>query len=513
MKKILVRNLFRHFKSRLSIGKQLEEFKSKPASHWEKKGEKNAMTLFKYVCANVPAYRKFLREHSINFNKIKSFADFKSLPLTTKPNYLRKYDYIKLFPEKMLFSATTISATSGSTGEPFFFPREEEHDYQYENASEIFLRNQFSLDKKRTLGIVGFGLGIWIGGIFTYKNFNKIAQKGYDFTLIPVGPNKDLYLKAFKKFAPYYDQIILMGYPPFMKDLLDAGAEEGINWKDYDLRILTAAEGYSENFRNYLAEKSGVKNVVNDIVNIYGTVEQGTIAHETSFSNMIRKIAVENKVVFKELFPKATNVPTLAQYYPQTVYFEEVDGKLVATSYGSSIPLVRYEFSDLGGVITFDEMMAKLKKCGVDVLKEAKKWKINHKILRLPFVYMYARSDFAVVFRGANIYPDEIRNILDSKEFSDTLTGKFTMIRKETSDLNQTLEINVELKKDVTISENLQRKICDVIMSELKKTNSEYAYLLSLEPSKVKPSVVLYNYNDLKYFGSTAKQEWVKNNS
>jgi phenylacetate-CoA ligase len=509
MHKKLQDNIFKYFKPHASVEKDLEYYKKKPASYWETKGEKLALSLFTYVSKHVPAYKKFLKTNNFSAAEVKTIVDFKNLPLVNKTNYLRKYEYIDLFPKKGLFSATTISATSGSTGEPFFFPREEFHDQQYEHAAEIFLRNQFSLDKKRTLGIVGFGLGIWIGGIFTYKNFNQIAQKGYNLTLLPVGTNKDLYLKSFKKFAPFYDQIILMGYPPFIKDVLDAGKEYGINWQDHDIRILTAAEGYSEEFRNYIAEKAGVKNIVNDIINMYGTVEQGTIAHETSFANLIRKIAVENPSVFKTLFPKATNIPTLAQYYPQTIYFEEVKGEIVATAYGSSIPLVRYQFSDLGGVIGFEEVIEKLRTQGIDIMKEAKKWKIDHKILHLPFVYVYARADFAVVFRGATIYPNEIRTVLDGREFSEFLTGKFTMIRKEDEKFNQILEINIELKKETPPLKNLEEQICTSIINELCYKNSEFKNEYLSSKDSATPKIVLCKFSDQRYFDSKGKQLWV----
>jgi len=56
---------------------------------------------------------------------------------------------------------------------------------------------------------------------------------------------------------------------------------------------------------------------------------------------------------------------------------------------------------------------------------------LKKEIYSLPFVYLYARSDFAVVFYGANIYPGEIRHALDREELSHWITGKFTMIRKK----------------------------------------------------------------------------------
>lgn len=481
---------------------ELSALKDQPASFWEEEGKIMAKKLFSFTRETVPAYKDFLEKNNV--------SDFINTPPVTKDNYLRNYPYLDLFPFQQINNATTICSTSGSTGDPFYFPRGEEEDRYYEKIAEIFLKNQFEIDKKRTLGIIGFAFGVWIGGIFTYKNFNKIAKTVDSFTLIPVGANKEIYLKSFKKFAPFYDQIILMGYPPFIKDILDNGRDHGIEWKNHNIRILTAAEGYSENFRNYLIKKGGLKNSYNDLINIYGTVEQGTIAHETALASLIRSVAVKDKKVFKEIFLGAKSVPTLAQYYPPLTYFEPINGELMATGYGSSIPLVRYKFSDLGGVIPFQEMTEKLKKFNIDILAEAEKVGISESIMKLPFVYTYARADFIVVFRGANIYPGQIRNALDKEILAPYLTGRATIIRKEDRKLNQILEVNVELQQNVEWTNDIRDQVTEIIIKDLCKYNSEYNYLYSMEPEKVVPQVVGWPYHDHKYFSTGGKQAWVK---
>lgn len=502
---------FKFFEFPKNINKEITNLKIKKASYWIKKGEKKVLELFRYVCENVPTYNKFLRDNKFNFAKVKTIKDFKKLPIVTKENYLRKYNYVDLFPKNSFFSPKTYSATSGSTGESFFFPREAQQDFQYEYIAELFLKNQFEIDKKNTLGVMGFALGIWIGGIFTYKNFNKISEKGHNFSLVPVGTDKDKFLSVVKKFGHLYDQVILMGYPPFIKDVLDSGSDYGIRWESYNIRILTAAEGFSDNFRMYIAKKAGLKNYFSDIINMYGTVELGTMANETALANLIRHLAWKNKQLFKSLFPRATNTPTLAQFYPHIIWFEESMGEILASGYGSSIPLLRYKFNDLGGVVNFDDMIFRLKQFGIDIFKEMKERGLKNNIFRLPFVYLYARSDFSVVFRGANIYPEEIRNALDREELSKWVTGKFTMIRGEDRRMNQLLEINVELKRGVRENKNISDMLVDIIIEVLKGSNSEYNYLYGIEGrERLTPQVILWQYQHPKYFKPMGKQKWIK---
>lgn len=502
---------FVHFEFPQSIEKSIRDLKTKSPVYWENLGQEKVLTLTNFVIRNVPAYRKFLKENKAQVVPVKNINSFKNLPWTNKENYLRKYNYLELFPKGYSDLITTVSSTSGSTGEPFYFPRGEEQDRQYEYVAEIFLKNQFDIDKKRTLAINGFGLGIWIGGIFTYKIFNKIAQKGYKLAVAPTGRDIVVFLKTFKNMADLFDQVILMGYPPFIKDVVDEASQSHINFKKHEIKIVTATEAFSEEFREYLARKTGIKNPQKDILNIYGSVELGTMSHETPLSNLIRRIAVSDKKIFKGLFPRAKVTPTLVQYYPHIVFFEEVDGEVIASGYGSSIPLIRYRFFDLGGVLSFTQMISKLNDLGVDIFKKAKEVKIEATILELPFVFVHERSDFVVNVRGANVYPGNLRKALEDRGLEKFVTGKFQMIKKEDKDLNEYLEINVELKKGVKVSGNLKNKVFERIVKTLRQDNTEFNNMFASEGERVGPKIVLRTYADPEYFPTDSiKQRWVR---
>ena len=501
---------FQFFRPPKSIDQVLEKLKAKPASYWEKQGESAILSLFRFTIQTVPAYQKLLQAHNIQHQGIKTLKDFSRLPLIDKNSYLRANDYLDLLPHRSVRSLTTFCATSGSTGEPFYFPREEQHDSQYEYVAEIFLKNQFGINKRNTLGIIGFGLGIWIGGIFTYKNFNKISAKGYPLSLAPVGPNIELYLKVVAKFGHMFEQLLLMGYPPFIKDIIDEGKYHKIKWQDYNLKILCAAEGFSEKFRDYIARKAHLENALVDTLNIYGTVELGTMAHETALTNLIRRISGRRPTIFRALFPGATQMPTLAQYHPYLVHFETVEGELIGTGYGSAIPLMRYRFSDKGGVIAFDEMVEKLKNVGIDIFAEAQQTGISHTILHLPFVYVYGRSDDAITLRGADIYPEHVKLSLQQENIEDIVTGKFTMEKTEDKSLNVGWAINVELQKSIQPGKRIESQIRETIIQTLRTINSEFDDQYKSKPEQATPHIILWPYHHPEYFTPGPKQKWVK---
>lgn len=492
-----------------SIDGALKNLKTEDSVKWEKAGKKRVMELYKFVSENVPAYQKLMKARGIRPEEIQDTESFKRLPVIDKDSYLRKYDYLDLFPNRDLSKATTFSATSGSTGEPFFFPREEAHDEQNEYTGAIFLKNQFEIDSKSTLAIISFGMGVWIGGILNYKYLNQIAKKGSKLAVVPVGTHVEIFLNTVKKFGKHYDQLLLIGYPPLIKDILDRGKEYGISWKDYNIKIFTAAEGFSEKFRDYLVKKAHIKNPLTDIVNIYGTVELGGMGNETALTTLMRKTAQKNKKVFKTIFPDATTMPTLVQYHPNIVYFEEVKGELVVSAYGSSIPLLRYRFPDRGGVVPFNEMIKRFESVGIDILKEAKDAGIADRILKLPFAYVYERSDGAVSLVGIDIYAQWIKDALYVSELESFVTGKFHVAKKEDKNFNGSVEIYVELKKEAEENKDITAKVSRAIIETLKKESTEFNHLHSTSPEKAVIGVVLAPYRSKPYFGGEAKHQWV----
>lgn len=489
----------------------LSDLRTKPASHWEREGRSMATRLFRFVAKTVPAYRAHLRTKGINPHTIRSIHDFNSLPLIDKSSYLKAYEYADLFPNRDITIFTTISATSGSTGEPFYFPRGEMQDSQHRFIHELILKNQFDITKKDTLAVIGFGMGIWIGGILTYKVCNDIDTKGHALALAPIGANIGLCLTTIKKLGYLFNQIILIGYPPFIKDIIDEGKSNGINWHDHEIKILTAAEGYTEQFRDYIARKTAMKNPLSDMVNIYGSVELGAMAHDTPLANLIRSIASQHTSVAKALFGTDARMPTFAQYHPGLIYFEQEGTEVIASGFGSAIPLIRYRFPDRGGVLSYDEVMLRLKNLGVDILKEAKKEGIDKMIWRLPFVFIFERADNTLILRGANIHAEHVKSALQDRKLEHAVTGKFTMRKKEDARLNMHFEIYVEMKKDVSANRLLAKRIQSIMVSTLRAINTEYNDQYNSVPRIMTPKIILKPYHDRECFAPGAKQKWTRN--
>ncbi len=503
------------FFKQTTIEKDWPDLIKRPAAYWEKKGQDMALRLFEFTVKNVPAYKTFLKENNLKPSAVKNYADFlKLVPPVSKENYLKKYKYLDLFPKGVMTDTQTFSSTSGSSGEPFYLPRADEQDWQYEYIAEAILKNHFEINKKSTLAIIGFGLGIWIGGLFTYKVFDRISSKGYNLSIVPVGPNKEGILKALKQFGDKYDQVILCGYPPFLKDLVDEAEKLDVSWKDYNIKLYTAAEGMPEEFQNYIVKKLGIKNSITDLSNIYGTVELGTMAYETPLSNLIKKLICEDKSLLPKIFKVPIKVPTLGQYHPHHIHFEtSQNNEIIVSGFGSSIPLMKYKFPDIGEVIPFDVMVERFKNAGIDLLGLAKKNKINHLVQHIPFVAVYGRSDMSVSYIGVILYPDYVRPAFFDPKVEDYVTSKFTMEVFYDSEKNQKLIIHVELREGVSATDLLEQNMEQAVVKALIKSSTEYNHLYSGSDEykqKILPVIKLHQNKDINYFGPGTKQKWVK---
>lgn len=494
-----------------NIELQLDFIVTQTSKYWSALEKKSLVKLFHTTAKSVKAYQLFLKESKINPSDIKTYKDFTGVPSVSKDTYLRKHSWKDLCKKDALTTTPLVmTSTSGSTGAPFYFPRNGAVDMRSALYHQLFLRSSNLHAKKSTLVIDCFAMGVWIGGLITYQAFKYISERGSPVTIITPGVNKKEIYSALKHLGLQYDQIILCGYPPFMKDLIDEGSAHGIVWKNYNLTIFFAAEGFSETFRDYIMKKTGMKNLYRNTMNIYGTADLGTMAEETPLSILIRRLAIGHIGLYTKLFGQATRLPTLAQYIPSLINFECVDHRVYCSS-DTVMPLVRYEIGDSGGVLGFDEVAAIFKEEGFDLHKEIKKVRIEDTISELPFVYLYERLDFSTKLYGAIIYPEYIKHGLSVEKLERYLTGKFTMYTKYDEKEDEYLEINIELQLGINESEWLLNEVVHSVNKSLIEKSAEHKNNVNMMPrGKVDPHIIFWPHEHEIHFKNGGKQKWSK---
>ena len=83
-----------------------------------------------------------------------------------------------------------VAVSSGSTGQPTFWPRSVADELAIARRFEQVLRDSFRADERRTLAVVCFALGTWVGGMFTASCCRHLAARGYPLTVVTPGQQR-----------------------------------------------------------------------------------------------------------------------------------------------------------------------------------------------------------------------------------------------------------------------------------------------------------------------------------
>ena len=461
--------------------------------------------LFRRSSAEIPAYRDLLSRHNVRPETIQTLDDFSRLPLMTKPDYMQAYPLPQRCPGGALTACDRVAVSSGSTGQPTFWPRSLRHELDIAVRFEQVFRDSFRAHQRRTLAIVCFALGNWVGGLFTTSCCWHLSQKGYPLLVATPGNNKDEIFRVVQALAPEFEQTVLLGYPPFVKDVIDAGLAAGIDWSRHNIRMVFAGEVFSEEWRTELVRRAGSGSPCHDTASLYGTADGGVLGNETPFTIAARRFLAVHPDAARELFGES-RLPTLVQYDPASRYFEVHEDTLVVTGDGG-VPLLRYHIADKGGVIGFEAMQAFLREHGAEGWM-AKELAGDTPVRPLPLVFVFGRADFTVSFYGANIYPENVTVGLEQPGLMESLTGKFVLEVLEDAHGDKRIRVTAELRPNHTGEANLGDRLAESIRDQLLRLNSEFRHYTP--PERQMPIVMLRPFGDPEYFPVGVKHRYTR---
>jgi phenylacetate-CoA ligase len=455
--------------------------------------EQAVLDLFQETAATVPAYRAFLAARGVDPHRVRTMADFHHLPLMDKETYHRAYPLPERCRDGRLEWCDLVSVSSGSSGAPTIWPRSVADELAVARRFEQVFRDSFGAAGRSTLAVVCFPLGTWVGGLFTTACVRHLAAKGYPITTVAPGNNKVEILRVLPELAPHFQQVVLLGYPPFLKTVIDAGAAEGVRWSDYAVKLVFAGEVFSERWRDIIAERVGMSDPAHGTASLYGTADAGVLGTETPLSIAIRRFLSGRPDLARDVFGDA-RLPTLVQYDPRSRYFETHDGTLLFTADGA-VPLIRYHIADEGGVIGHRQLLDLCAEHGFDAPAGPE----------LPFVYVFGRSLFTVSFFGANIFPEHVAAGLEHSSVSDHVTGKFVAEVLEDAAADHRLRITVELAPG---RDGDAAAVAASIRDSLLRLNSEFAHYVPAE--RQLPEVQLRPFEDPDHFPPGVKHRYIR---
>ncbi|MDQ3600360.1 MAG: phenylacetate--CoA ligase family protein, partial [Actinomycetota bacterium] len=392
----------------------------------------------------------------------------------------------------------------GSTGEPTVWPRSLTDELGVAARFEQVFSDSFAADERSTLAVVCFPLGTWVGGLYTLACTRHLAAKGYPITVVAPGNNKAEILRVIPELAAHVDQTVLLGYPPFLKDVIDTGTAAGVDWPRYAVKLVLAGEVFSEEWRDLVGRRAGMSDACYDSASLYGTADAGVLGNETPLSVCIRRFLAARPHIAEELFGES-RLPSLVQYDPGSRFFETHHGTLLFSG-DNGVPLIRYHIADEGGLVCYDEMLAFCARRGFDPVAEL--GADARGIHPLPFVYVFGRSLFTVSYFGANVYPENVAVGLERPEVSGWVTGRFVLEVVDDPDGNRRLQVTVELAPGEVGEPGRGRAVAESIRDELLRLNSEFAHYVPTEYQL--PRVVLLPAGDPENFPVGVKHRYTR---
>ncbi len=361
----------------------------------------------KDVYDKVPFYRRVFKEKGVTPDGIKTLADLKKLPFTSKLDFRDNYPYgLMAVP---LEKVVRIHSSSGTTGKPIVAPYTEGDINMW---SEVMARSLASAGMTRhDVMQNAYGYGLFTGGLGFHYACERLGA-----TVIPTGGGNT---KRQLILLQDLGTTVIACTPTYALILNETAKEMGIDLRETKLRLgIHGAEPWSEQMRKEIQDKLGIS-----AINIYGLTEVigPGVAVECEHKDGMH--------VWEDHFLAEIIDPKTGEPLP---YGKE--GELVITTLTKEAqPVIRFRTRDI------TSLNVETCKCGRTMAR------INR---------VTGRSDDMLVVRGVNVFPSQIESVL--LEVEGVEPQYLIVIDRRDVFSTDDLEIWVEVSEEV-FSDEMQK--------------------------------------------------------
>jgi phenylacetate-CoA ligase len=373
--------------------------------------------------AQSPFYGRRLQEAGVSAANLKSLADVRRIPFTTKDD-LRSHGLEML--TLPLTDMVRLHASSGTTGQAtvIYYTRADIEAWADLVARSLYMTGMRATDVFQNM----MGYGLFTGGLGFHYGAELLGA-----LTIPIGAgNSPRQLQLMQQFKTTALHII----PSYALYLLHTFAEHGLDPRDLPLRLaFLGAEPHSEDMRRRIEEAYGLK-----AFNSYGLSEMNGpgVAFECPEQNGMH--VWEDSFLLEVLDPN-----TLKPVPPGEV------GELVFTNLTrQGMPLLRYRTRDLA---SYDDSPCA---CGRSFRRLSR---------------IRGRTDDMLIIKGVNIFPLQIDKVL----MAMPEVGTHYLVELSRKDFSDVMLVKVEIQQsffqeDLRYLKQLQKRITNALKSELLVT-------------------------------------------
>ena len=346
-----------------------------------------------YAYERVPMYKKRFDEIGLKPEHIRTFADMRHIPYTTKDDLRDNYPFgLFAVPMKKI---VRLHASSGTTGKPVVTGYTKKDLDNWSTCIARILTMAGATDED--IFHVAFGYGLFTGGVGLHYGVEKIGA-----TVVPVSSgNTERQIMLLKDFGA----TALIATPSYAMYLAETAKKMGV-LGDLKLRLVCmGAEASTAEMHESLRQLFGAFPTEN-----YGLTEVG------------------GPGVAGECREKAGMHINEDMFYPEVVNMERNEvlgegeqGELVLTTLTKEgMPVLRYRTKDIT-LLTYEPC-----KCGRTTARMAR---------------VVGRTDDMLIIRGVNVFPSQIESVL----MSMPELGKMYEIVVDRVNYMDILEVHVEV--------------------------------------------------------------------
>lgn len=397
------------------------KFETMPRPEMEKLQLERLKALVARVYEKVPFYRQALQQRGMTPDSIKSLADLRRLPFTTKQDFRDNYPLgLLAVPMEQI---CRVHASSGTTGKPVVAPY---------TANDLRMWTEVMA---RTLSCAGvtrddvmqnsYGYGLFTGGLGFHYGGERVGA-----TVIPTSTGNT---KRQLMLIQDIGTTVLTCTPSYTLILAEGARDIGLDLRTTRLRLaVCGAEPWSEQMRADIEARLPIK-----AMDIYGLTEVVGPGVSVECEQQCGLHIFEDNFLPEIVHPQTDEPLPFGQR-----------GELVLTTLTKEgQPVIRFRTKDIS------TLHAEPCKCGRTLVRMEK---------------VTGRTDDMLKIRGVNVFPSQIESVLLQVE---GVEPQYLIIVDRARNLDD-LEVWVEVSEDVFSDEMkkmeaLKKKVTDELESTL----------------------------------------------
>ncbi len=440
------------------------------------------------------AYREFIRAMvGIETEKDFQTLPWEEIPIASKETLYATAAAVDLMPSENASNISSYLRSSGSSnpvsgGKGFFWPQLRDTVNISMQQWKSLVVGIFELDKRKTLAIVGMGLGSWSGGDRYNLMLKSLAlETRLPLTVFSPGTTYSEIVEIIARFGLLYDQILIVIVPSGIYYLEKLADQLSCPLPYHKLAFIAPGEGFHEDLRKHVSKKALPEKM--KFMSNYASADAELTGLESPELAEVRALLNEHPDCADQLGFKSRSIPNLFHAFSSAGYMENIEGRIVITRW-QGLPLVRYDLHDSVQFFSWRTLCSEL----AALTGDSTKWIANSEKPYADMIGVFGRADQCVIISGNNLYGSMLEEVLMRSALGPLTTGHF-VVWSSLDDGRQVLNWQIELKRGVEPTdeeiEKYYRELMVLLSEQEPGFRADRSTFASSEPSGVK----LFNFH------------------